>query len=134
MMMAASLDDGFSAHSIMKIINEIKNDRSGTSEGQRIQYYKNKHPEFYSKFPKLFFAALDPTFDTKYLSLMLKQRDMMIEKKDNATFDDINKQVHEDLNEKYVYPVIPKEQIMEAMEKEKEKQKEKEKAIDDVTM
>lgn len=102
------MDNGYDSSSIIRIIKEIKNDKT-TTNAQR--YYQQKYPEFVKKFPKLFFAAFDEAFDERMLNLMLNKRETIIEQRSLGTFDQMTQEIHETLNEKYVYPVFPKEQL-----------------------
>ena len=104
-------DDGYPSERILEIIKEIKND---TTTPGKLMYYKEKYAEFSEKFPKLFYAALDPMFDIKFLKLMLSQRDKVITTKQLDTFEQVNNEVVETLNEKYLYNVFSKEQIEQA--------------------
>lgn len=108
--MKSNMDNGFTSDKIMGVITEIRNDisRSGVNKER---YYKMKHEEFFKKFPKLFFAALDDKFDLRFLSLMLKQRDDIIQTSDVQVMEQASQDINEKLNEQYIYPVIPKEEI-----------------------
>lgn len=114
-----AMDGGFSSDKIRDIIREIKRQGRGMGEGQRIAVFREKYPEFFEKFPKLFMAAINDSFDTKLLDLMLKQRDVILTAGNKETFDKVNAEMNEGLNERYVYPVVPKEQL-EALRKKSE--------------
>lgn len=107
------MDGGFTTTRIRQIISEIRNDHRANRE----RYYREKYQEFFKKFPKLFFAAMDESFDTRMFDLMLNQRESVLASKSVQVMDEASKLVHENLNEKYVYPVFPKEEL-ERMAKE----------------
>ena len=94
---------------IIKIIADIHSNGNKTN----MKEYMTKYPIFFKKFPKLFFAAFEKEFDMQLLQLMLDKRDTITSNKES--YDNANEQVQETLNEKYVYPVIPKEQLQQAM-------------------
>lgn len=103
------MDNGYSSAKIISIIKEIRAD----NRPDRLAFYKDKYSEFLQKFPKLFFAAFNDSFDIRILEMMLSQRNVIMKEKNKETLDHVSEQVHESLNEKYVYPVIPKSVIDE---------------------
>lgn len=118
------MDDGFSRERIIEIVKEIRNSSiMTTSDAERIAYFRNKYLDFFEKFPKLFMAALDTAFDIRFLNLMLKQRDEIIKEGTVEKLEEVSNNVHEGLNEKYLYPVVPKKKLEELRDKlEREKQ------------
>jgi len=105
----ATMDNGYSSEKIIRIIKEIRAD----NRPNRLAFYKEKYNDFLQKFPKLFFAAFNDTFDIRMLEMMLSHRNTIMKNKNKETLDHVSEQVHETLNEKYVYPVIPKSVIDE---------------------
>lgn len=109
------MDNGFSSEEIRRIINEIRT----SSRLDKESYFRQKYALFFEKFPKLFFASLDPSFDLKFFDLMLKQREQILTTKDIKAMETASQEIHEDLNKKYIYPIFPKEEL-ERMKSEME--------------
>lgn len=123
---STDLSDGFSSEHIIQIVKEIRSSammkRTHHSDGDRIMYFRDKYPVFFEKFPKLFMAALDASFDVRFLGMMLKQRDTIIQDGTAEKLEKVSQDVYEGLNEKYLYPVLPKEQL-EALRDKVEREK-----------
>lgn len=105
------------SNDIMKTVDEIRTALhllKFSSEGQKIAYFKSRHEEFFSKFPKLFLALLNEEFDVKFLKLLLNQRDFAAQSQEN--FQAASSNVHETLNELYIYPKISKEDLQKMVQ------------------
>ena len=101
------MDNGFNSQNIKDIIMEIRNSK----RPDRDDYYRKKYYSFFEKFPKLFFAALNDSFDLRFFDMMLKQRDTIISSQSKEVMDQVSQGVYERLNERYLYPVFPKEEL-----------------------
>ena len=98
--------------SVTNIRETVYEIRSEYKKGK--EYLKNKHNEFWAKYPKLFDAAMNPEFDLQFLEMMLIKSDQL--KNSQVTLDDADKEVYDVLRNKYVTPLV------EALEKQKQQQ------------
>lgn len=98
--------DGFSSDELRKIVNEIKGS-SIVDTAMKKEFYKDKYADFVVKFPRLFDAALEPSFPMSFLEFMLQQRDGLYQQDLNkATVEAADKFVYDKLRETYVTPVV----------------------------
>ena len=77
---------------------------SSMSTDKKNQFYSGKYHDFKMTFPKLYEAALNPSFPLEFFDMMLKQRDNLRDKVN--TVDDADRIVYDTLREKYVTPII----------------------------
>lgn len=63
-----------------------------------------KHKRFATSYPKLFEMCLSPTFDADQFRYMLAQMDLIQTKQ--MSFEDSTKKVCENLNERYILPLV----------------------------
>jgi hypothetical protein len=100
----------FDSVEIKRIITEIRSSTLPNKEN----HFKGVYPEFFKKFPKMYFAAADDSFDLSFIDMMLARRADVV--KDPTTLTTLTESVQEILNEKYVYPIFPKEELERKMQ------------------
>ena len=69
---------------------------------------KTTHFDFFEKYPKLFEAATNPTFDLKYFETMLDHMDMI--NKNQLNVEEADKIIYTQLKKEYVDPYFPEDE------------------------
>jgi len=90
-----------SADSIRDQVNVIRSMASIHTESKLRTMYN----DFLDKYPKLFAAAIDPTFPLTFLDQMLQQMESL--NKNEIKLDDADKIIYGDLQKKFIDPFIP---------------------------
>lgn len=88
---------------IKAIIFDIRRNEMNLDKSEKEQYYAKKYSKFVSRYPFLFKQALDDSFPMDLIDYMLEQKKNYKENKDV-----VDKEVFDALNEKYVIPVLEK--------------------------
>lgn len=86
----------FSGDEIKAIVNEIRTVQIPNKEN----VLKLKYAKFFETYPRLFMAALNPSFPLDYLDMMLTQRNKM--SSGEQTVEETDKAVYDVLRERYV--------------------------------
>ena len=89
---------GFSADQIRAVVSEIRSIQIPDKE----KVLKVKYQDFYTAYPRLFMAAMDPKFPLDYLEMMLVQREKL--QSGIQTVEETDKAVYDVLRERYVTP------------------------------
>lgn len=87
---------------LLSIAREIKT--ANLPSAIKRNHYAKKYPEFFTRFPSLFEACMDPSFDLKFLNYMLRKKNEI--RYGNLKLDDADAEVYETLKKEYVYPVV----------------------------
>lgn len=106
------VEDGMTTADIRKTVNIIRQyiEKGGSTPMEdRIKKLQQDHSFFSERYPMLFDMCVRPDFDINSLNYFLQKRDEIIEQ--NASVDDVSKQIGQEWFNKYVdVSKIPKKE------------------------
>lgn len=99
-----AMDNGELEAIVDDIVQTSKSRSGAVSPAELRAHLSVKHKRFATSYPKLFEMCLSPTFDADQFRYMLAQMDLIQAKQ--VSFEDSTKKVCENLNERYILPLV----------------------------